>query len=294
MEYFRFILLKKKNPKAHVKMDLLEKYDPTFKHINDTIAFATHLAFLQRNCQLIGLNENQFLDDLGSVPQKWNENHEIYQFRYIPKENINDKNKESKTILVKILSVSDDELMISVLPPNSENVFTLDVNINDHIDVENFKKDQKKTKLHYKNLDGLLSLISENITKKAINEPKKEEEKEEKPKKNPLLIDDDDNPYMNPNIGFNRGGQRPLPDPYGDFGRDLDPFGGFGDIGGGGGGLMGPQHPKFQPQNFDPNKPNNIKPNARFDPWGPGLLGKKKGPDPDHMPPPNGGSGMFI
>jgi len=150
-------------------MDFLEKYDPEFKHINDTIAFAVHIAFLQRNCQLVGLNENQFLEDLGSVPQKWNENHEIYQFRYISKANINDKNKEKLTVLVKILAVSDDELMISVLPPNSENVFTLDVNINDHIDVENYKKDKKKkkTKLHYKNVDSLLLLINDNVTKKS-------------------------------------------------------------------------------------------------------------------------------
>jgi len=204
------------------------------------------------------------------------------------------KNKEKLTVLVKILAVSDDELMISVLPPNSENVFTLDVNINDHIDVENYKKDKKKTKLHYKNVDSLLLLINDNVTKKAIEEPKKEEQKEDKPNKNPLLIDD--NPYMNPNNGFGIGGRRPVPNPYGDFGNDLDPFGGFGDIGGGGGGLMGPQHPKFQPQIINPNKPNNIPPNARFDPWGPGPLGKKKGPDPDHMPPPNGGGGggMFI
>jgi len=121
--------------------------------------------------------------------------------------------------------------------------------------------------------------------------------KTKKTKKNPLLIDYDEpnldpnpymNPYMNPNIG-----QRP--NPLGDFGKDIDPLGGFGGgIGGGDGGiLMGPKNPKFQPQ-LDPNKPNNIPPNARFDPWAPGPLGKKPGPNPDLPPPNGGGSGMFI
>lgn len=286
-------------------MDFVEKYNPEFKHINDTIAFAVHLSMLQHDCQLIGLNENQFLEDLGSVPQRWNENPEIYQFRYILKKNINDKNKQQLTILVKILSISDDEMMVSILQQNNnEKVFTLDVNINDHINVDNFKKDKKDYKTHYKNLDGLLLLIKENITKKVIGDEKKEEQKEDEQNKRPLLIDYEDNPYMIPPRGMG-GGQRPIPNPYGDFGGDIDPFGGdfgpgplIGGIGGGigGGGLMGPQHPKFQqPQIDQKNRPNNVPPNARFDPWAPGPLGKKPGPNPDHMPPPNGGGGgMFI
>jgi hypothetical protein len=165
-------------------MDLLQKYDPEFKHINDTIAFAVHVSFLQQNYQLVGLNEMQFLEDIGSVPQKWNENHEIYQFRYISKKNINDKNKEQLTILIKILSMSDDEMMVSAFRQSAnENIHTLDININDHIDVNNYKKDKKKTKAHYKNVDQLLLLINESITKKVIDEPKKEEEKEDKQKK---------------------------------------------------------------------------------------------------------------
>jgi len=45
---------------------------------------------------------------------------------------------------MKILSVSDDEMMISVLQQNNETIYTLEININDHIDVENYKKDKKK------------------------------------------------------------------------------------------------------------------------------------------------------
>jgi len=47
---------------------------------------------------------------------------------------------------MKILSVSDDEMMISVLQQNNETIYTLEININDHIDVENYKKDKKKKK----------------------------------------------------------------------------------------------------------------------------------------------------
>jgi len=48
---------------------------------------------------------------------------------------------------MKILSVSDDEMMISVLQQNNETIYTLEININDHIDVENYKKDKKKQKV---------------------------------------------------------------------------------------------------------------------------------------------------
>jgi len=131
------------------------------------------------------------------------------------------------------------------------------------------------------------------------NKKKKDEEKDDKNKKdlinddNPLLIEQvNNNPYMNPNF-------------YGDFNADLNPFGGGQNFGprpliggiGGGGNLMGPQHPNFGPQ-LNKNKPNYVPPNARFDPWGPGPLGKKKGPNPDHQRRPNDDddddSGMFL
>jgi len=89
---------------------------------------------------------------------------------------------------MKILSVSDDEMMISVLQQNNETIYTLEININDHIDVENYKKDKKKTKSHYKNLDALLLLINENITKKVTPEPKKEDEKDDKQNKKKSII----------------------------------------------------------------------------------------------------------
>jgi len=47
---------------------------------------------------------------------------------------------------MKILSVSDGEMMISVLQQNNETIYTLEINKNDNIEVENYKKDKKKTK----------------------------------------------------------------------------------------------------------------------------------------------------
>jgi hypothetical protein len=128
-----------------------------------------------------------------------------------------------------------------------------------------------------------------------MNQKRKKKKKTNKKKK--LLIDDDYNPYMDPNFAINKGGQLPY-QPFGDFDRDRFPVGPIGPMGGGfggiGGNIMGPNHPIFgQPQI---NKPNNVPPNARYDdPVGPGPLGKKKGPNPDHMPPPNGDDdSMFM
>merc|ERR1719410_1669515 len=104
-------------------MDALKKYSPQYQHLNDSIAFVAHLSFLQQKCKLIGLSEEQYLDDLGSIPQSWNKSTEIYQFRYILKsdeqeqknDDNNDKNKHKQTILMKIISMDENELLISAI-----------------------------------------------------------------------------------------------------------------------------------------------------------------------------------
>eukprot|EP01083_Nonionella_stella_P262858 893405_1 len=101
-------------------MEDLKKYNPQYQHINDTLSFVVHLSFLKQNCKLIGLTEEQYLEDLGSIPQGCNKSNEIYQFRYIIKnknENKNKKEEEQKgnekinTILVKILSMEENNLL---------------------------------------------------------------------------------------------------------------------------------------------------------------------------------------
>jgi len=66
-------------------MEKLQKYNPEFKHVNDCIAFAVHLSFLSQDLKLVGLNEEQNIDDLGSVPQGWNKSNDCYIFKYINK-----------------------------------------------------------------------------------------------------------------------------------------------------------------------------------------------------------------
>eukprot|EP00483_Globobulimina_turgida_P002232 UN02234 len=121
-------------------MDELKKYSPVYQHINDTLAFVVHLSFLKQNCKLIGLNEEQYLQDIGSIPQQWNQSNEIYQFRYILKSNKKDKKEEEKgndehknTILVKILAMQENELLISAVRQGSNDIVTLEITLNDHI-----------------------------------------------------------------------------------------------------------------------------------------------------------------
>eukprot|EP01084_Bolivina_argentea_P119008 211077_1 len=279
-------------------MEALKKYSPQYTHLNDTLAFVVHLSFLTENCKLIGLHEEQYLDDLGSIPQGWNKSDEIYQFRYILKADKKEEQKEDKqkknTILVKILSMDKNQLLITAIKQGSNDVYTLEININDHIDVAKASKTLNDYPSYYKDIDGLLLLLNDQITNKVLphkKKPQKEEKKDKQKAQNdpdPLIFPDP-NPGRNPLlIGGGRPGIGGVP-----FGRgDMDPFGG-----GGGGNLMGPNQINQQWRNRnDPNDPNGNRPNplvppgARFDPFGPGR-NFPGGPDPDHFKPPGGGFG---
>ena len=129
-----------------------------------------------------------------------------------------------------------------------------------------------------------------------VRDKEKDDKKDNKKAKEKL----DSNPYINPLIDPNdpfinrpnplRGGIGGGVGIGGDFGNDINPLGG----GMGGGGLMGPNHGRFR--NMRPNNGDNgnginanVPPNARFDPFGPGPLGRRGGPDPDHEPRPGRG-----
>jgi len=174
----------------------------------------------------------------------------------------------------------------------------LDLNVSDHVNL-----DQKVTtqfdKL-YKDYGGLALLIEERIAHKIIP---KTNEKDKVPEKSKVKSEEDEM-YYDEFDSFTRpqyGNNRVRPSPFGgDFGGDLNPIpggiGGIGGIGIGGGGLMGPRHPRFNGDVTGGSMPGaNPRPGvpdgARFDPYGPGALGNQTGPDPDHMRPPRRGNG---
>jgi len=289
-------------------MDELKKYSPSYQHINDSLAFVVHLSFLSQKCKLVGLSEEQYLDDIGSIPQGWNKSNEIYQFRYIKKGDDKDKDKDKdeeekkdenkNTILVKILSMGDNELLITAVKQGSNDVSTLEITLSDHIDIDKAKKDLSDYQSIYKDINGLKVLLNDQITFKAIPQKKaKEQAKDDKDKNknknndndvNPLIFPDPANP--NPNPLFIGGGRPGGGIPFGGgFGGDMDPFGG------GGGNLMGPDqiNQQWNRRGRGGNNGNRggglpgVPPNARFDPFGPG--GQE--PDPDHFQPPKRGGG---
>lgn len=163
-------------------MDKLKKYSPQYQHINDTLAFVVHLSFLSQKCKLVGLSEEQYLEDIGSIPQGWNKSNEIYQFRYIDNKNKNNnkdkqddeekKDENKNTILVKILSMGDNELLITAVKQGSNDVLTLEINISDHIDIDKAKKDLNDYQTIYKDINGLNILLNDQITFKVIPQQK--------------------------------------------------------------------------------------------------------------------------
>ena len=128
------------------------------------------------------------MEDIGSIPQGWNKSNEIYQFRYILKQENNNKNKNDKdknnkneeekknedknTILVKILSMGDNELLITSVKQGSNDVFTLEITLSDHIDINKAKKDLNDYQSIYKDINGLKVLLNDQITHKAIPQKK--------------------------------------------------------------------------------------------------------------------------
>merc|ERR1719491_835816 len=284
-------------------MEDLKKYAPEFKHVNDSVAFVVHLSFLSQKCKLVGLRDEQYLEDIGSIPQGWNKSHEIYVFRYIadkaaqPKGKAENEEKKSdeqrNTILVKILAMEENELLITAVRQGSDDVLTLEISVKDHIDTEKCK-DLTDYAALFRDIDGLHILLNDQITHKVIprhkhkqaeKEDAQNEKKRQKPYPNPLIYQDPNDP--NPNPLLIGGGRRPFGGGN-DYGRDdLDPFGG------GGGNLMGPNQIGQQwrnqnnPNNPNANRPPFVPPNARFDPFGPGGMG----PGPDHFKPPDQGNG---
>lgn len=166
-------------------MEDLKKYSPQFQHINDSLAFVVHLSFLSQKCKLIGLNEEQYLEDIGSIPQGWNKSNEIYQFRYIQKsqndqapKKKDDKDEEKKnddknTILVKIMSMGDNGIFISAVNQRANKPQILEVKLTDYINVKKASKDLNDYKTIYKDIDGLKILINEQVTNKVISSKEK-------------------------------------------------------------------------------------------------------------------------
>jgi len=241
------------------------------KSPNDLIAFMVHMSFLE-NCKLIGLSQDQYLEDIGSIPQGWNRSSDLYTFRYIEKNNNNkdnnntkDKDKEDSKednkehfILVTIIQLEENNLIISAIRDGSETVITLDIIVSDHINKEqkitsedNDNDNNKNIESCFKDISILNSLIKDKITNKIFNGKEKEKEKvkemdlkdkdknknKEETNNNELIFFDDDfgtNP--NPNLNdYNHpsSGTGIGGIGGGDFGRDIDPLRIGGGIGGG-------------------------------------------------------------
>merc|ERR1712173_98167 len=138
---------------------------------------------------------------------------------------------KQQTILIKIISMDESELLINGIKEGSNKVHTLEIALSDHIHLENASKSLKEYKAIYKDIDATLILVNEQITNKLIKQQKDNDDKKKKKKKekdsNPLIIPDM-NPQPNPLlIGGGRG--RGIAPPFGGgFGGDLDPFGGGG------------------------------------------------------------------
>jgi len=215
-----------------------------------------------------------------------------------------EKDKPIPSILVRILQLEENSLNISAVRSGSDVISTLDLNVSDHVNLdEKIKSDTTANEKFYKDFKALTLLIEERITHKIIpsqqssgtekdkdKNKEKDEERYDEDVYNPYDFDPFVSPlYDNPRRPYSGGAfdgdKNPLP--------DGGIFGGGSGIGGrgiGGGGLMGPSHPYFTGDNRNRDGRPGIPDGPRFDPFGPGSLGNQPGPDPDHMRPPRQGN----
>jgi len=76
--------------------------------------------------------------------------------------------------------MGENEMIISAIKDGKDQVYSLEINISDHINLNNIEENIQSNSYDkiYQNLDSLLLLIQENITSVIIGEDaKKKEEK---------------------------------------------------------------------------------------------------------------------
>jgi len=281
------------------------------------LAFVLHLLMIQRGFRLVGLSESDPIRELPPdanayiPPENWNKNPDVYCFKY-------KHSQSSMTFILKCVPLGD-RLLVHALAIEDKKPYSLEMDVNEYIDIDQLRKSESNLVDLYKRLDNIETFFRLNIMNRLVPFLNKEGYESERvasttvpPTTTPSNIQPQpprpirpDNEYNDPlRIGPPRM-PRPLPAEYNPYeiGRsDLYPDVGApyfrgGPASGFPGGMVGPNHPIFGgglgiprpgmgPR--QPGIPPGVPSGARFDPYGPPGTGRGvPGPNPDNIRSPH-------
>jgi len=317
----------------HSIVQTLNECKPHFRNEFDALVGAAHLAMRELGFRCTGLaeqpssNSNETYDSK-PLPEGWNQSADSYSFQY-------KHTQSSLSFLVKFL-VLNDKLLIHAVAKEDNKIASLEISVKDYVNEKSLSNYNEV----YKQLDKFLALFKINISSKILPGLNKEgyeaattettttanpnTQREIPPRRDPLEhnFPPHHQPYINDPLRIPGTGNRPLGN-FPRFGVGYDdltpPLPGFGVPFGGGGNLMGPNHPGFGPRVNDPygafdpfapqgpaNPPRGRVPGARYDPVGPpqplnpprsNINNNNNQGFGDELPPPgfdNGYGNMFL
>eukprot|EP01125_Pyxidicula_operculata_P001036 TRINITY_DN1091_c0_g1_i2.p1 TRINITY_DN1091_c0_g1~~TRINITY_DN1091_c0_g1_i2.p1 ORF type:complete len:311 (-),score=54.07 TRINITY_DN1091_c0_g1_i2:53-985(-) len=292
-------------------IDLLKnKIKPKNNSSHDALFILLHAIMEVSGFKVVGLGESGNQIEEKQLPEEWNNSSDAWSFRYR-------HYRSGMTFLLKGLRLGD-KMIIFALAVEQKETLNLELSVNDYVVSGASLNDADAT---YKNVDQLIAEFVKTIISKllpTVQDINSRQEQERQPESSmprstqprqppygddydPLRIGPPGQPRQPVGPGF----------PFATGDDDLFPGPGFGYYGppghggfvpppfqpgrGGGGSLVGPDHPGFgQPRNpYDRRPPNGSfgpqgvrpPPGARYDPYGPPGV-NFPGPDHDHLPPP--------
>ncbi|KAH3748936.1 proteasome inhibitor PI31 subunit-like [Dreissena polymorpha] len=279
---------------ASAGMELMfNSVKPKIKCPQDAIVCVLHWQIISAGYTCLGIGEDPIAsateEDSEMLPDGWNSAPDLYVLQY--------KSSNGQAYMLKIIVVDGIMLVHFWRVADDKHVATMNIRIADYAteDYSSYKKALKQ-----------VSTLCKDFKREILDTMKPASPKPSPSSKgrNPSRSrDEDDDPLRVPGTGSHR--PRPTPewqdpdDPFSVGRGDLDPFGR------GGGGmffdpLRGGRGPRFgiDPSSGLPSRlpPGAVPPGARFDPFGPPGThpGRRPGPDPDHMRPPDWEDDMFM
>jgi len=251
--------------------------------------------------KLVGLGESSNQVEDKTLPEEWNKNIDAYSFRYR-------HSQSSMTFLLKALRLGT-KLLVHALALEQNEILQMDLDTADYVNnVQSFDNIDSV----FRDTDKLLKIFTDTIVLKLIptvsslqssapnrNAPAPQRQPRVDPypdpyPDDPLRIGPPRRPqgHVDQRNPYSIGDDDLFPGPGSGFGM-IGPPPGYGGPLGGGGNVVGPNHPIFgqgrggNPFGFNPPDafgPQGVRPppGARFDPLGPPGV-NQPGPDYDHM-----------
>ncbi len=309
-------------PTAEVLIEVLTSDDlnndqvkKQLSNANEALCFLLHVLMVRHGFRLIGTDEHAEAQDINKqyiLPTDWNRSKDVYTFKYNHYQSL-------QSFVLKCVTLGTS-MIVSAVSLQEEKPYSMEMKVSDFITADNVGKLDKPLIDYFKQLQNIESLFKLNIAnnlvpflnKEGYERPSESQTTQapapqtnterprvqhQPPSRQPRREDDHDPLRIGP---VRRGGFNPNPGYAGVGANDLypsfhEPFGGTHRGGapmfiGGGGNMVGPNHPGFFGGGGIPpmrGGPPNVPQGARFDPYGPNIGRVGRGnPNPDELRPP--------